>query len=107
MALTPFDLSIPEKRRDPKLLGKLKIEGTGILNFVMVGLRAYQKDGSQNPEADKAATAAYRDEKYITGNWIWRTAKPGQGAPKRKTFSMTATNDGPSKTANCLSRKGG
>ena len=75
--LTPFDQTIPEAMRDPKLLEALKGEGPGILNWALAGLRDWLRSGLQIPKKIKAATAAYRDEQDILGDWIAENCDTG------------------------------
>ena len=86
--LVPFDVTIPENRRDPRLLEKLKTEGAGILNWALDGLRQWQRHGLQVPKKIDAATTAYRDEMDIIGEWIGEHCDTGAGctAPKAKVY---------------------
>jgi len=70
VALTPFDVTIPEDRRDPRLLESLKEEGPGILNWALEGLRLWMAGGLAVPKKIEAATAAYRDDQDVIGEWI-------------------------------------
>ena len=83
--MIPFEQTIPEAKRDPHLLETLKGEGPGVLNWMLSGLRAYQKDGLQIPEEIKAATAAYREEQDILGDWIGESCKTGAGCSVKKS----------------------
>ena len=57
VALVPFDQTIPEGDRDPKLLQKLQQEGSGILNWALVGLQDYLRIGGLHlPTSVRAAT---------------------------------------------------
>jgi putative DNA primase/helicase len=85
VALTPFDQTIPERNRDPHLLETLKSEGSGILNWALAGLREWRMNGLQVPEKIKAATAAYRDEQDIIGDWIGENCKTGAGCSEKKS----------------------
>src|SRR5262245_4269766 len=60
--LVPFEQTIPEPKVDGRLPLVLQAEGSGILNWLVAGYRAYIKSGLQVPQAVKAATAAYRHE---------------------------------------------
>jgi P4 family phage/plasmid primase-like protien len=82
--LTPFDQTIPEAMRDPKLLEALKGEGPGILNWALAGLRDWLRSGLQIPEKIKAATAAYRDEQDILGDWIAENCDTGPSCSVQK-----------------------
>ena len=84
VALIPFDQTIPEAKRDPKLLETLKAEGPGILNILLLGLRDCLRSGLQIPEKIKAATAAYRDEQDILGDWIAENCDTGQSCSVQK-----------------------
>lgn len=97
--LLPFDQTIPEPNRDPGLLEKLKGEGSGILNWLLAGLREYRKHGLQTPEKIKAATAAYREEQDILGEWIGEKCETGAGCSEKKSllyadYSVWATLNG-------------
>lgn len=84
VGLVQFEETIPKPRRDPSLLKKLKAEGSGILNWMLTGLQQYQKNGLQIPEKIKAATAAYREEQDIIGEWIRENCNTGAGCSEKK-----------------------
>jgi P4 family phage/plasmid primase-like protien len=84
VALTPFDVTIPEDQRDPRLLEALKEEGPGILNWALEGLRQWQTGGLAVPTKIEAATAAYRDEQDVIGEWIADQCTTGAGYTARK-----------------------
>ncbi len=77
--LVPFEQTIPEGSRDPKLLERLKREGAGVLNWALEGLRDWQTNGLNPPPAIKEATAAYRDEEDIIAEWIGEKCTTGPG----------------------------
>ena len=104
--LTPFEQTIPEAERDPRLLEALKREGSGVLNWMLAGLREYQRNGLQVPEKIKGATAAYRDEQDIIGEWVAERCKSVLDAPKRRAFSTRTTKTGPLRTATSPWRRG-
>jgi putative DNA primase/helicase len=85
VALIPFDQTIPEAKRDPKLLETLKSEGSGILNVLLLGLRDCLQNGLPMPAKIKAATAAYRDEQDIIGEWIAESCDTGPNCSVQKT----------------------
>jgi putative DNA primase/helicase len=84
VALTPFEVTIPEGKRDPKLLEALKTEGAGILNWMLTGLRQWQKSGLTVPKGIEAATASYRDEQDTLGEWIGYHCDTGGGCTEQK-----------------------
>lgn len=73
--LVPFTQTIPESQRDRSLLRKLKSEGPAILNWALQGLCRYLKSGLRTPSAIKAATAEYRDEQDVLGEFISDTCE--------------------------------
>jgi P4 family phage/plasmid primase-like protien len=85
VVLVPFDQTIPEANRDPQLLETLKGEGSGVLNWVLAGLREWQENGLQIPTKITAATAAYRDELDILGDWICERCTTGRGCSAKKS----------------------
>ncbi|MEI7456687.1 MAG: phage/plasmid primase, P4 family [Nitrosomonadales bacterium] len=85
IALVPFDVTIPEADRDPHLLEKLKAEGSGILNWMLAGLRQYQRHGLKPPAKITGATAAYKNEMDIVGEWIDEQCDTGAGAAECKS----------------------
>lgn len=84
VALVPFDVTIPAERQDRHLLAKLKAEGAGILNWALDGLQAWARDGLSIPAAVEAATAAYRDEQDVLGEWMADHCKTGAGCTEQK-----------------------
>jgi putative DNA primase/helicase len=68
--LIPFSVTIPEKERDLDLASKLDGEISGILNWALVGVKDFLTSGLQTPDEVRSATAAYRAEQDILGNWI-------------------------------------
>jgi putative DNA primase/helicase len=91
--LTPFQQTIPEAERDPRLLEALKREGSGVLNWMLAGLREYQRNGLQVPDKIKGATAAYRDEQDVIGEWVAERCKSGPGCSEKKGVLYTNYQD--------------
>jgi putative DNA primase/helicase len=90
MCLVPFDVTIPPNQRDPKLLEKLKREASGILNWALTGLLKYRQGGLSIPSKIDAATAAYRDEQDIIGDWINDHCKVGASLKMKKDEAYRA-----------------
>lgn len=75
--LIPFEVTFtddaedPRFRKDPHLLGKLLEELPGILAWAVQGCLDWQKQGGLNaPEAVRKATAAYRAEMDVLGEFL-------------------------------------
>jgi P4 family phage/plasmid primase-like protien len=75
--LVPFTVTIPEERRDKKLLQKLKAEASGILAWAVRGCLAWQRDGLGTPEEVVAATAEYREEMDTLSQFIEECCEVG------------------------------
>jgi len=70
--LWPFDVRIPPEIRDPYIGDKLRAEGSGILNWMLDGLRKFHENGDRLTPPDEVAraTAAYRSEQDVFGEFI-------------------------------------
>jgi len=69
--LIPFTVDIPPERQDPDLKGKLtKEEGGAILAWLVEGCMAYLKDGLGEATAVRDATATYRAESDLIGQFV-------------------------------------
>lgn len=75
--LIPFDQTIPENKKDTRLLDKLKPEGPGILNWLLQGLAEWKSKGLATPDDIKASIAAYRGEQDILGEFLSEKCKLG------------------------------
>jgi putative DNA primase/helicase len=60
--LVPFNVTIPDGKKDERLREKLLAESSGILNWALAGLASYRKDGLMEPKDVLAATEEYRSE---------------------------------------------
>ncbi len=68
--LVPFEVEIPEADRDPYLLQKLETELPAVLAWAIQGCLDYQAIGLNAPEAVEVATADYRRESDVFGEFI-------------------------------------
>jgi putative DNA primase/helicase len=68
--LIPFTVQIPEDERDGALVGKLRQELPGVLNWALAGWKAYQAEGLRPSEAVSRATDAYREQSDALGQFI-------------------------------------
>ncbi len=68
--LVPFDVTIPDEEKDPRLPEKLKAELPGILRWAVKGCLLWQEEGLGEPEEVRAATQGYRAEQDVLGRFI-------------------------------------
>lgn len=70
MKLVPFNYIIPKDEIDPDLAQKLETELSGILMWAVEGCLSWQKQGLIEPQAVIDATAIYRHDQDILGDFI-------------------------------------
>jgi putative DNA primase/helicase len=70
LRLIPFDVVIPAKERDPKLIDKLRAEWPGILAWLVRGCIDWQRHGLGDPAAVTEATRAYRKSEDVIGRFL-------------------------------------
>jgi putative DNA primase/helicase len=66
----PFLEVIDEKERDRSFGKKLQAESSGILNWLLEGCLAWQRDGLGEPVEVVKATDAYREEQDLLGQFL-------------------------------------
>lgn len=66
----PFTVTIPAEERDPDLGDKLEAEASGILRWMVDGCLMWQREGLNPPAEVNAATADYRKEMDILGEFL-------------------------------------
>lgn len=70
LRLIPFDVTIPKKKQDKRLLKRLMAELPGILNWAIAGAIKWQKSGLDEPSIVTQAVDQYRQEMDLIGQWI-------------------------------------
>lgn len=68
--LIPFDVTIPNSKKDPELKSKLLSEKEGILNWLVKGCKDWQEQGLNAPDRVKAATEAYQKESDSVAEYL-------------------------------------
>jgi len=68
--LIPFDEKIPDEEQDKVLAQKLKDEAPGIFNWMITGLKEYNRIGLAAPERVIVSTAEYREDQDILHDFI-------------------------------------
>ena len=77
--LVPFEVVIPQSKRDPKLMKTLKGEFPGILAWMVRGCLAWQKNGLEAPASVIAATEDYRGVANSLDAFIAECCTLGEG----------------------------
>ena len=78
--LVPFDVVIPPADRDADLAGKLKDEWPGILQWMVEGTIAWQRDGLAAPATVTNATEAYLEGEDAIALWLDECTVPDANA---------------------------
>jgi len=68
--LIPFTTTIPEEQKDVNLPEKLRAEAQGILTWMVEGGAEYMRAGLRVPGAVRAATAGYREQMDLIGQFL-------------------------------------
>jgi len=68
--MIPFSIVIPEDKRDVRLHEKLLEESEGVLQWMLAGLKEYQRIGLSEPDEVKGATRNYRDEQDSLADFL-------------------------------------
>jgi putative DNA primase/helicase len=68
--LVPFTVTVPEAKRDPKLIQKLLQERDGILAWAVAGCLQWQRSRLSPPTSVCKATEAYFEEEDAIGDFI-------------------------------------
>ena len=84
--------SPPHAAHAPSLHAGLQTRNVsfGILNWALEGLRQWQRHGLMVPKKIEVATAAYRDEMDIIGEWVGDHCETGAGCTVNKSEAYKA-----------------
>jgi putative DNA primase/helicase len=77
--LIPFEVRIPDEKRDTALKAKLLDEAPGILAWLVRGAMAYLREGLQDPEGITEASAEYHTGSDPIGDFIARYVEVSPG----------------------------
>ena len=80
LLMVPFSVVVPRAQRDRELAHKLRAEASGILNWMLDGLRLWFEGGLQIPDAVRAATEAYKTESDPLGQFLDMATRRTPGA---------------------------
>jgi P4 family phage/plasmid primase-like protien len=86
--LIPFEVYIPDSKKDEKLTQKLISEAPGILNWALQGLEEYRLHGMMEPEIVKASTDDYRASQDWMTRFLGEVTESSQESniPARKLY---------------------
>lgn len=86
--LIPFTVTITDEKRDAHIVEKLTREGSGILNWCLVGLNRYLANGKlPQPARITEASETYRDESDILGEFITDRCTMQGEVPRRSLLA--------------------
>ena len=68
--MIPWEQIVDLDKADDKLPAKLRAESSGVLNWMLSGLKTYLEFGMMYPEKVEAATQQYRDAMDIIGRFV-------------------------------------
>lgn len=88
--LIPFTVQIPADEKDPAFGEKLKAEAPGILRWAVQGCLAWQRDGLGSCAAVDEATAGYRREMDVLGDFFDEELAFGAGLEVRASVLQGA-----------------
>jgi putative DNA primase/helicase len=74
----PFTVTIPTNERDHQLSEKLRLEWPGILQWVIDGCVAWQREGLNPPDLVRTATEDYMANEDTLGQWITENTTTGE-----------------------------
>lgn len=89
--LVPFDVFIPEEKRDKRLQETLDTELPGILAWAVQGCLEWQKHGLNPPTRVRHATAQYRTEEDVVGAFLLECTKDHRATHMREAYKPTTS----------------
>jgi putative DNA primase/helicase len=91
--LIPFTVHIPDDMKDDRLPEKLRLEASGILNWVIEGYVQFCIQGLNTPEEIKEATAGYRMSEDVLGRFVAACCSVGPALNVRARVLYAAFQD--------------
>lgn len=92
-ALVPWTETVPPENRDEQLVRKLMLEGSGVLNWALDGLRDWRQHDLMIPDAIRDATASYREDEDILGDWLDEECEVGRGLFEKKVHAYASYHE--------------
>lgn len=91
--MVPFNVTIPDNERDPKLMEKLSAELSGILAWAVKGCLDWQKTGLRPPSVVKEEVKVYRQSEDIFNQWLDDCCITGDGCCASASTLLQSFND--------------
>lgn len=88
--LVPFTRSFSKAEQNRELPALLLLERSGILNWALAGCREWLDEGLTDPQAIVDATAEYRGESDVLGNFIAERCETGQAWHRVRASALYA-----------------
>ncbi len=85
--MIPFEVCIPDEKKDKHLPGRLRGESSGILNWAVEGYKLYKKEGLKMPSAVYKAVAEYRHEMDSISQFLEECTEPGGDIPANLLYA--------------------
>jgi len=79
LLLIGFNTQIPTAQQNPRLLNHLKAEGSGVLNWMLEGLKDYLANGLFVPQSVEKASAEFMEAEDLLGQWLGECCDVGPG----------------------------
>jgi putative DNA primase/helicase len=92
LRLVPFEQTVADEERDPKLADKLIAEASGIVNWLARGCAAWLRDGMCEPARVVAATSEYRAEQDAVARFIDEACEKGPGKSVKASYLLDRYN---------------
>lgn len=88
VVVIPFDVQVPDSKRDNQLEEKLKAEAAGILAWAVEGAYAYFQEGGLHPPAEVVmASAHYQQEQDATSQFLSECCSAGGSVKSSDLYS--------------------
>ena len=85
--MIPFEVQIPDEKKDRHLGGKLRRELAGIFNWALDGCRLYREEGLKMPAPVYKAVEEYRHEMDVISLFLEECCEPGGEVPAQTLYN--------------------
>lgn len=85
--MIPFEVRIPDEKKDKHLSERFRGESSGILNWAVEGYKLYKAEGLGMPSAVYKAVAEYRHEMDSISQFLEECTEPGGDVPANLLYA--------------------